>query len=63
MDEEKLNLTLRKFLKEFGITSQRVIEQAVAASGKTSGRIEITATIKASGIGLDHEVKGALDLG
>ena len=30
MDEEFFNLELRKFLKRFGITSQREIEQSVA---------------------------------
>jgi hypothetical protein len=32
MDEERFNLELRKFLKRFGITSQREIERAVSAA-------------------------------
>lgn len=30
MDQDVFNLDLRKFLKRFGVTSQRAIEQAVA---------------------------------
>tara|TARA_B100000989_G_scaffold257816_1_gene207511 strand:+ start:942 stop:1145 length:204 start_codon:yes stop_codon:yes gene_type:complete len=29
MDEEKLNLSLRKFLKQVGINSQRIIEKEI----------------------------------
>ena len=29
MDEEALNINIRKFLKKLGITSQREIEQAI----------------------------------
>ena len=32
MDEETLNLSIRKFLKMVGVSSQREIEQAVAAA-------------------------------
>ena len=40
MDEETFNLSLRKFLKTVGVSSQREIEQAVAkaiASGELKG--------------------------
>ena len=36
MDEDELNLSIRKFLKKVGITSQREIENAVR-SGINSG--------------------------
>lgn len=32
MDQELFNLELRKFLKRFGVTAQREIEQAVGAA-------------------------------
>jgi hypothetical protein len=32
MDEEVFNLTVRKFLKRFGVTAQREIEKAVDAA-------------------------------
>ena len=40
MDEEALNMSIRKFLKKVGITSQREIERALAqasADGKLDG--------------------------
>ncbi|MGI9302344.1 MAG: DUF6494 family protein [Gammaproteobacteria bacterium] len=36
MNEETMNLEIRKFLKKVGITSQREIEKAVEAALETS---------------------------
>jgi Family of unknown function (DUF6494) len=47
MDEETLNLSIRKFLKIVGVRSQREIEQAVAAA-LASGAIAGTETLAAS---------------
>jgi len=52
MDEEAFNLEVRKFLKRFGVTAQREIEQSVASalqSGTLRGnevlRVSATLTI------------------
>ena len=37
MDEEALNMSIRKFLKKVGITSQREIERAVAQAHQAGG--------------------------
>jgi Family of unknown function (DUF6494) len=47
MNEEALNLSIRKFLKMVGVRSQREIEQAVAAA-LASGAIAGTETLPAS---------------
>jgi hypothetical protein len=47
MNEETLNLSIRKFLKMVGVRSQREIEQAVAAA-LASGAIAGTETLAAS---------------
>jgi hypothetical protein len=47
MDEETLNLSIRKFLKMVGVRSQREIEQAVAAA-LASGAVAGTETLPAS---------------
>ena len=39
MDEETLNMSIRKFLKKVGITSQREIERAVDQAN-TEGRLD-----------------------
>ena len=56
-------MSMRMFLKQVGVTSQQKIEDAVRASGKTSGKVKVTAVIQADGIGLDHTVTGEIDLG
>ena len=41
MDEEALNMSIRKFLKKVGITSQREIERTLAqanAAGRLDGK-------------------------
>ena len=48
MNEESLNLSIRKFLKMVGVSSQRDIEQAVAAaiaSGALAGTETLPATM------------------
>jgi len=48
MDEEALNMSIRKFLKKVGITSQREIERAIGmadADGRLDGspvRVKVT---------------------
>lgn len=48
MDEETLNLSIRKFLKMVGVRSQREIEQAIAeaiASRTIAGTETLPATV------------------
>ena len=48
MDDEALNISVRKFLKMVGVTSQREIEQAVAkalAAGTLAGNESLVATM------------------
>ncbi len=47
MDEDELNMSIRKFLKKVGITSQREIENAVR-SGLASGALSDNTTLKVS---------------
>lgn len=47
MDEETLNIGIRKFLKMVGVGSQREIEQAVAAAIARSG-VDGTETLAAT---------------
>ena len=48
MDQETLNLSIRKFLKMVGVNSQREIEQAIAravASGALAGKSKVAAAM------------------
>ena len=47
MDEDNLNIEIRKFLKQVGISSQREIENYVRKKF-TEGKIKIDETIKVS---------------
>ncbi len=46
MNEEAFNLSVRKFLKHFGITAQREIEKSVYAA-VTAGKLKGTEKLKA----------------
>ncbi len=46
MDNEELQMGIRRFLKEFGITAQKAIEDAVAA-GIRAGTIDGTSPVHA----------------
>ncbi len=63
MDDEKFNMSMRKFLKQVGVTSQQQIEAAVRGSGKTSGTVSVKVVVSGPDIGLDHTVEGEIDLG
>ena len=60
MNEETLNLSIRKFLKMIGVSSQREIEQAVAraiASGAVAGTEALAATVTLDIVALQLNVK------
>ena len=65
-DADALNMSMRKFLKKLGVTSQQEIEAAVraaAANGALSGgKLAVKAIVTIEGVGLTHEVVGEIDL-
>jgi len=67
MNEESFNMSLRKFLKVVGVTSQQEIEKAVRGaleSGKLKGNEELKArmVLTIEQAGLTHKVDGTIDL-
>ncbi len=67
MNEDALNVSVRKFLKNVGVTWQREIEQAVRAAvagGRLKGNqsLPAKATLTLEGIGLSVEIKGVVEL-
>jgi hypothetical protein len=64
MDEQRFNMSMRKFLKEVGVTSQQAIEQVVRDEGLAGrGKMTIKAVLTAKGTGLNHVIEGDIDLG
>ena len=67
MNEDALNMSVRKFLKKVGVTSQREIEEAVRkaiSAGRLKGSEVLTAkvTLAVGGIDLAVEIDGAIEL-
>ena len=67
MDEEVLNIQVRKFLKNVGIQSQREIEQAVKnhiKKGSLSGaeKLEATMQLEVPEIGLKVSIEGEIEI-
>jgi hypothetical protein len=67
MDDEALNLSIRKFLKMVGVSSQREIEQAVAkavANGAVAGTESFPAkvTLEISALKLNVQFDGQISL-
>lgn len=63
MDEDKFNMSLRKFLKQVGITSQREIERIVRENGQLGPKLSVKVVLTAEGTDLNHVVEEVLDLG
>lgn len=62
MDDDKFNMSMRKFLKQVGVTSQQEIEKAVRDSGKSGGSIAVKVVLSAGEVGLEHVVEGEIEL-
>jgi hypothetical protein len=68
MDEAVFNMSIRTFLKEVGVTSQREIEIAVREALRKSAlkgaeRLTARAVVTLEGVDLRHEVRGEIRLG
>jgi Family of unknown function (DUF6494) len=67
MDEEAFNMSVRKFLKQLGVTSQREIEAAVREqleSGALRGDevLDVEARVSVRGLPQDTVVSGRITL-
>ncbi len=67
MDEKVFNMSVRRFLKELGVTAQREIELAVREQldgGDLQGdeTLDATATIAVAGLSRDVVVTGQISL-
>lgn len=64
--DDGFNMSLRKFLKTVGVTSQREIEEAVRAAREAgelpSGKVTARVVLTIEAVGLEHEVTGEIDM-
>jgi hypothetical protein len=64
MEADPFNISMRKFLKQVGVTSQRAIEDAVEKNKlRGKGKLTLRAVVTAAGTDLRHVVEGEIDLG
>jgi ribosomal protein L1 len=67
MNEDVFNMSLRKFLKKVGVTSQREIEKAVRSAideGRIKGTetLQAEVTLKLGGVELTEKIDGKIEL-
>jgi len=64
MDEDRLNMSVRKFLKVVGVTSQREIENAVRDASsrlKPGERVKVKVVLSVDALGVRHEIDGEIE--
>lgn len=66
MNDETFNLSMRKFLKTVGVTSQQKIEEAVRAAvadGRlTADSVDVKVTLTCAALDLTHDVTGKIQI-
>jgi hypothetical protein len=66
MSDDDFNMSMRKFLKQVGVTSQQQIEEAVRAAreaGTAPGEVRLRMVLTCEDIDLQHEVTGTIKTG
>jgi len=60
---ERFNMSMRKYLKEVGVTSQQAIERVVREQNLAGkGKLQVRMVLTAKGVDLNHVVEGEIDL-
>lgn len=58
---DKFNMSIRKILKQVGVTSQQAIEEGLRAAGDTSGKsYEVRMVLTIDGLDVNHVVTGTI---
>ncbi len=64
MESEEFNRSLRRFLKEVGVSSQKEIERIVREQNLADkGKLKVKMVLTALNADLNHVVNGEIDLG
>lgn len=58
---EDFNMSMRKFLKQVGVTSQQAIEEAMRNAGSTAGKsFDAKVVLTIDGLDVEHVVTGQI---
>ena len=64
LDHEKFNISMRKFLKKVGVTSQQKIEEAVRIGIENNlmktNQFEVKVKLEIKELDLNHEISGEI---
>ncbi len=60
---DDFNMSMRKFLKQVGVTSQQAIEEAVRTAAGSGKSYSVKAVITIDELGMTHEVNGTISGG
>jgi len=63
MNEDAFNLSMRKFLKQVGVTSQQQIEKAVWGAEGLPARLNVRTVVSIPELGMEHVVEGEIVTG
>jgi hypothetical protein len=63
MNDEIFNMSMRKFLKQVGVTSQQQLEKVAATMPEGTSSMKTKMVLTVSGTDFVHEVEGTIDLG
>ncbi|PUB11517.1 DUF6494 family protein [Yoonia sediminilitoris] len=59
---DEFNMSMRKFLKQVGVTSQQAIEEAMRAAGDTAGKsYDVKMVLTIDDLDLEHVVTGKIE--
>jgi hypothetical protein len=62
VSDEDFNMSMRKFLKQVGVTSQQAIETLVRDGGANGRTLKMKMVLTAEGTSLAHVVEGEIEL-
>ena len=58
---EDFNMSMRKFLKQVGVTSQKAIEDALRDAGNTEGQsFQAKMVLTLDGVDMEHVITGTI---
>ena len=57
---DSFNMSMRKFLKQVGVTSQQAIEEAMRGANTSGKTYEVTAVVEIKEMSLNHVVTGRI---
>ncbi|QFT30307.1 DUF6494 family protein [Roseibium porphyridii] len=59
---DDFNMSMRKFLKQVGVTSQQAIEKAVREADSSDGKtFKVKAVVTIEELGMEHVVTGEIE--